>query len=223
VIIFGPAAEKIVARFESLNAILHLFAELSRRQSRCANAQKTSSLLRLALPGYQLRGFHQNSLDMLVPPFRERHTHHLVSGAAFISAEAAVTDGLLDRAEVRDISDLQSPGQSCDRTHSWDRAQPLDPGRQQGIALQRSDRRMMEFFYADGDNCTFMRPDTFEQIEVPGVILGAAKNFLQSGMELPMKRVPNQSVLAVGAVGSATQAAAIANNEGTRGIATSAP
>src|SRR5262249_60236032 len=154
---------------------------------------------------------------MLVPLFRERHTHHPVSGAAFISAEAAVTDGLLDRAEVRDVSDLQSPGQSCDRTHSWDRAQPLDPGRQQGIALQRSDRRMMEFFYAVGDNCTFMRPDTFEQIEVPGVILGAAKNFLKSVLELPRKRVPNQSVLAVGAGGSATRPDSSAQKSGTRG------
>lgn len=88
----------------------------------------------MALSGRQLRGFHQNSLDMLVPVLRERHTHHLVSGAAFVSAEAAVTDGLLDCAEARDIADFQSPGQSCDRTYSWGRAQPLDPCRQQGIA-----------------------------------------------------------------------------------------
>jgi elongation factor P len=49
------------------------------------------------------------------------------------------------------------------------------------------ERRMMEFLFADGDNCTFMRPDTFEQIEVPGAILGAAKGFLQPGMELPVE------------------------------------
>jgi len=33
------------------------------------------------------------------------------------------------------------------------------------------DRRMMEFLYADGDTSTFMRPDTFEQIEIPNAIL----------------------------------------------------
>jgi len=49
------------------------------------------------------------------------------------------------------------------------------------------DRRMMEFLYVDGDNCTFMYPDTFEQVEVPGAILGVARIFLQPGMELPVE------------------------------------
>lgn len=49
------------------------------------------------------------------------------------------------------------------------------------------DRRTMEFLYADGDSCTFMRPDTFEQIEVPSAILGPAAGFLQPGMELPVE------------------------------------
>lgn len=49
------------------------------------------------------------------------------------------------------------------------------------------ERRLMEFLYADGENCTFMRPDTFEQIEIPGTVLGIAKDFLQSGMELPVE------------------------------------
>jgi elongation factor P len=49
------------------------------------------------------------------------------------------------------------------------------------------ERCTMEFLYADGDTCTFMRPDTFEQIEVPGAILGSAKAFLQPGMEVPVE------------------------------------
>lgn len=49
------------------------------------------------------------------------------------------------------------------------------------------ERRMMQFLYADGDRCTFMRPDTFEQIEIGDAILGPGKNFLQSGMELPVE------------------------------------
>jgi len=49
------------------------------------------------------------------------------------------------------------------------------------------ERRLMEFLFADGDICTFMRPDTFEQVEVPGAILGPAAQFLQPGMELPVE------------------------------------
>ena len=49
------------------------------------------------------------------------------------------------------------------------------------------ERRTMEFLYAQGGSCTFMRPDTFEQIEVPSAILGVAAAFLQPGMELPVE------------------------------------
>jgi elongation factor P len=49
------------------------------------------------------------------------------------------------------------------------------------------ERRTMEFLYAGGDRCTFMRPDTFEQIELPAAILGLAEKFLQPGMELPVE------------------------------------
>ena len=49
------------------------------------------------------------------------------------------------------------------------------------------ERRMMEFLFAAGDACTFMRPDTFEQVEVPGAILGPAAQFLEPGMELPVE------------------------------------
>jgi elongation factor P len=49
------------------------------------------------------------------------------------------------------------------------------------------ERHLMEFLYADGGTCTFMRPDTFEQIEVPGAILGVGEKFLQAGMEMPVE------------------------------------
>ncbi len=49
------------------------------------------------------------------------------------------------------------------------------------------ERRTMEFLYAQGGACTFMRPDTFEQIEVPGAILGPAEKFLLPGMEVPVE------------------------------------
>ena len=49
------------------------------------------------------------------------------------------------------------------------------------------DRRMMEFLFSDEDNCTFMNPDTYEQIAIPRAILGPAAQFLQAGMELPVE------------------------------------
>jgi len=49
------------------------------------------------------------------------------------------------------------------------------------------DCHMMEFLFAEGNSCIFMRPDTFEQIEIPGAVLGPAAQFLQPGMELPVE------------------------------------
>src|SRR5216684_5401776 len=48
----------------------------------------------------QLGGFYKRALDMFITLLRQRHTHRLVGRAPFISAEAAVADGLLDRAEA---------------------------------------------------------------------------------------------------------------------------
>lgn len=58
------------------------------------------------------------------------------------------------------------------------------PEKMEELAVER---RTMEFLYAQGGSCTFMRPDTFEQIEVPSAILGVAAAFLQPGMELPVE------------------------------------
>lgn len=49
------------------------------------------------------------------------------------------------------------------------------------------ERRTMEFLFTEGDSCTFMRPDTFEQIEVPTAIVGNGSLFLQPGMQVPIE------------------------------------
>ena len=49
------------------------------------------------------------------------------------------------------------------------------------------ERAMMEFLFSDGGTCTFMNPNTFEQVEVPRGILGPAAQFLQPGVELPVE------------------------------------
>jgi len=58
-------------------------------------------------------------------------------------------------------------------------------------------RRMMEFLYADGGNCIFMDPGTYEQVGVPGAILGPAINFLQPRMELPVEFFENEPITIV--------------------------
>lgn len=47
------------------------------------------------------------------------------------------------------------------------------------------ERRMMEFLFADADSCTFMNPETFEQVEISRVMLGSGAQRLESGMQLP--------------------------------------
>jgi len=49
------------------------------------------------------------------------------------------------------------------------------------------ERRTLEFVFAEGDTCTFMSPQNFEQLEMPVAVLGTAEKFLQSGMQLPVE------------------------------------
>jgi elongation factor P len=49
------------------------------------------------------------------------------------------------------------------------------------------ERRPMQFLYAEADQCTFMDPDSFEQISVPAAILGNFQSFLQPGALLPIE------------------------------------
>lgn len=58
---------------------------------------------------------------------------------------------------------------------------------QERIEEVELERRNMEFVFASGDTCTFMNPDTFEQIEVAKAVLGSADIFLQPGMQVPVE------------------------------------
>lgn len=49
------------------------------------------------------------------------------------------------------------------------------------------ERRMLEYVFSAGDTCTFMSPETFEQVEIAKSVLGAAEKFLQPGMQLPVE------------------------------------
>jgi elongation factor P len=59
------------------------------------------------------------------------------------------------------------------------------------------ERRLMEFLYTDGETCTFMRPDTFEQVGVPGNVIGLAATYLQAGMQVPVEFFADEPISAV--------------------------
>jgi elongation factor P len=77
--------------------------------------------------------------------------------------------------------------------HMWEpHFRPLE--RLEDLELER---RKMEFLFAEGDACTFMRPDTFEQVEIPRALLGFAAQFLQAGMELPVEFFEGEAISVV--------------------------
>jgi elongation factor P len=49
------------------------------------------------------------------------------------------------------------------------------------------EQRNMEFLFSDADNCTFMNPENFEQIQITRAMVGPAEGFLQAGMLLPVQ------------------------------------
>jgi translation elongation factor P/translation initiation factor 5A len=40
-------------------------------------------------------------------------------------------------------------------------------------------QQAMEFLFSDGESCTFMNPENYEQVEVPRAMIGVAEKFLQ--------------------------------------------
>ena len=51
------------------------------------------------------------------------------------------------------------------------------------------EKRVLEFLYADEDQCCFMDPESFEQTEVPRIIVGPQAGFLEPGMKLAIEFV----------------------------------
>jgi elongation factor P len=70
-------------------------------------------------------------------------------------------------------------------------------GPQERLEDLELDRHVLEFLLAQGDSCTFMCPDTFEQVEFPTAILGPGEQFLGSGMLLPVEFFENEPIAVV--------------------------
>lgn len=55
-------------------------------------------------------------------------------------------------------------------------------------------KQSLEFLYADGDHCCFMNPETYEQTEIPRVMVGPQASFLEPGMKLVIEFVAGRPV-----------------------------
>jgi len=58
---------------------------------------------------------------------------------------------------------------------------------QETVERARLDENEMTFLFADGDSYTFMDKASFEQVSIPGDIIGDPKVFLQDGMEVTVQ------------------------------------
>jgi len=59
------------------------------------------------------------------------------------------------------------------------------------------ERQLMQFLFRQENIYAFMNPNTFEQIELSGEILGPAGQFLQAGMEVPVEFFEGEPISAV--------------------------
>ena len=56
------------------------------------------------------------------------------------------------------------------------------------------ERHTLEFLYADGDQCYFMHPETYEQTEIGKVAVGPQAGFLAPGMKVGVEFVEGRPV-----------------------------
>lgn len=58
---------------------------------------------------------------------------------------------------------------------------------QETVERARLDDSEMTFLFAEGDQYTFMDKETFEQVTIPGELIGDGKAFLKDGMEVTVQ------------------------------------
>jgi elongation factor P len=59
------------------------------------------------------------------------------------------------------------------------------------------EKQPMDFLYADGGQCCFMNPDTYEQVELPASLIGPQADFLLPEMRVAVEFVEGQPVSVV--------------------------
>jgi len=56
------------------------------------------------------------------------------------------------------------------------------------------DKHTLEFLYADENNCYFMDPESFEQVEIPASLVGVQARFLEAGMRLAVEFIGERPI-----------------------------
>jgi len=56
------------------------------------------------------------------------------------------------------------------------------------------DKMPFEFLYRDGENCVFMNPDTYEQVELPASLIGPQEKLLVEQMRVSIEFVEGRPV-----------------------------
>ncbi len=56
------------------------------------------------------------------------------------------------------------------------------------------ERQPMEFLYADGDQCHFMNPETYDQVAISTEVIGPAARFLTPALRLPVEFINGEPV-----------------------------
>jgi len=56
------------------------------------------------------------------------------------------------------------------------------------------EKQPMEFLYADGEQCYFMNPETYEQVGVSSAVIGEQARLLEAGMRVAVEFVEEQPV-----------------------------
>ncbi|HYM09539.1 MAG TPA: hypothetical protein VEU62_02340, partial [Bryobacterales bacterium] len=57
-----------------------------------------------------------------------------------------------------------------------------------------AEKQPMDFLYADGEQCYFMHPESYEQVGIAASAIGPQARFLQAGMRLPVEFVEGRPV-----------------------------
>ena len=56
------------------------------------------------------------------------------------------------------------------------------------------EKQSLAFLYSDAGECYFMNPETYEQVGIPGTVIGQQARFLQPEMQLPVEFVEDKPV-----------------------------
>ncbi|MFN7998357.1 MAG: hypothetical protein U0Q18_32345 [Bryobacteraceae bacterium] len=110
-----------------------------------------------------------------------------------------------ENQNYRVVSADYHPGQGKMGGVTHSRLQNIDSGTCRELSFRAElrlqelavEKQALEFLFADGDQCCFMYPENYEQLEVPSALIGERAAFLEPGMKLVIEFVNGRPVHAI--------------------------